>query len=388
MRRPRVRLTSWKLLIPLLIGADLLALWVWAARPASVYSGMLGLAGRPEEAPIHRLVTSALEEDAPWTPTGFVSLFEPEELFFASLLLFPLLVLLLIPLAAGRADHRLGALLSSPLRAARAVSVRFKVRTALAAIAVLALYLGWEINGWRSWRVRSNYLRLATTAARYENENLAMLQSKRAQLARLKKSDPSQLTDLSAPAQGFYRSKAARAAEQLANQDRLARETESLLVEVAAFAERRSKYERAAAHPWRAVEPDRALPEPPRDADYWLGVSDYERALAAYDEMARTYPDFVDAHSTSAWIRATCPDARFRNGKIAVASATRACELTNWQDAGELSILAAAFAEAGDFTQAVRWQQKVIGMIVDPRSVQVCRNRLAMFMAAEPYRQK
>ncbi len=266
--------------------------------------------------------------------------------------------------------------------------MRFKVRTALAAIAVLALYLGWEINGWRSWRVRSNYLRLATTAARYENENLAMLQSKRAQLARLKKSDPSQLTDLAAPAQGFYRSKAARAAEQLANQDRLARETESLLVEVAAFAERRSKYERAAAHPWRAVEPDRAPPEPQRDADYWLGVSDYERALAAYDLLARTYPDLVEAHSTSAWIRATCPDARHRNGKIAVASATKACELTNWQDAGELSILAAAFAEAGDFTQAVRWQQKVIGMIADPRSVQVCRNRLAMFMAAEPYRQK
>ena len=253
MRRPSVRFTSWKLLIPLLIAADLLVLWVWSARPARVYSRWLGLVGRPEEAPIRRLVASALEEDAPWTPSGFFSLFEPDELFFAGLLLFPLLVLILIPLATRRSENRLRLLLFSSVRAGRDVALRFRVRTALAAIAILCLYLGWEIHGWRTWRVRSLYLRRAATESRYENEHRSLLQRRRAQLARLIETDPAQLTDLSSPEQGFYRSKASHVADLLVHRERLTRETRSLSAQITAHAERRSKYERAAANPWGAV---------------------------------------------------------------------------------------------------------------------------------------
>ncbi len=388
MRRPSVRFTSWKLLIPLLIAADLVVLWVWSARPARVYSRWLGLVGRPEEAPIRRLVASAIEEDAPWTPSGFFSLFQADELFFAGLLLFALLVLILIPLAARRSDNRFRLLLSSPVRAARAVSLRFRVRTALAAIAILCLYLGWEIHGWRTWRVRNLYLRRAATESRYENEHRSLLQRTQAQLARLIETDPAQLTDLSSPEQGFYRSKASHVAELLVRRDRLTRETRALSAQITAYAERRNKYERAAAKPWGTVAPDQPLPEPELGAKDWLHSGEFGRALAAYDELARTYPDLVEAYSEPAWLRATCPDARYRDGKLAIASATRACELTHWQDTGELSILAAAFAEAGDFAQAVKWQQKVVALTTEPRSAQVCRARLALYMADKPYRQK
>ena len=51
---------------------------------------------------------------------------------------------------------------------------------------------------------------------------------------------------------------------------------------------------------------------------------------------------------------ATCRDANSRNGARAIASSTKACELTDWKDAFCLTTLAAAQAETGDFEAALR----------------------------------
>ncbi len=81
----------------------------------------------------------------------------------------------------------------------------------------------------------------------------------------------------------------------------------------------------------------------------------------------------------SAWIRATCPDSQHRDGRLAVASATRACELTNWKDTDALILLAAAFAEAGDFAEAVKWQQNVVSLTANQSTADALRDRLALY---------
>jgi tetratricopeptide (TPR) repeat protein len=379
--------TSRRVLIPLMIVADLLALWVWGSRPPRVYSDWLGLVGRPEEAPIVRLRNWAVEQSAPLSPSGVVSLFETEELVVVGMLMFILLFLVVL-LTVSRSGKSWRFLSASQVRLLRLLPVRFRVRTALIAIAILGLYLGWEIETRKTWRMRESRLKNAWAAANKETSRRNSLHSLQVELAKLK----TPLTDLSDPEHGYYRSKAALAADRELERDRLDREISDLSPIVDAYAERRRTYERAVTNPRAAVSPDLPIPEPTREgsawraAQRWLYKHDYGRALATLDEVIRSFPDFVEAHECTSGIRASCPDARFRDGELAITSATRACELTNWKDIEALSLLAAAYAETGDFAEAVEWQQKVVIMTVNHSDASNHRDRMALYKSGKPYR--
>jgi tetratricopeptide (TPR) repeat protein len=85
----------------------------------------------------------------------------------------------------------------------------------------------------------------------------------------------------------------------------------------------------------------------------WRDKKEYDRAIADYNEAIRLDPGFAWTYNSRAWLWATCPDAKYRDGKRAIESATEACKLSEWKGAYDIGTLAAASAEAGDFDAAV-----------------------------------
>jgi tetratricopeptide (TPR) repeat protein len=119
----------------------------------------------------------------------------------------------------------------------------------------------------------------------------------------------------------------------------------------------------------------------------WRAKKEYDRAIADYNEAIRLDPKLVITYNGRAWLWATCPDAKYRDGKRAVESATRACELSGWKDADRLDTLAAAYAEAGDFDAAVTWQSKANALFTDAEIKKGGQERLQHYREKKPYRE-
>lgn len=80
----------------------------------------------------------------------------------------------------------------------------------------------------------------------------------------------------------------------------------------------------------------------------------YPAAATTLREMTRLAPRNQPAHLALAWLLATCPDDRVRNGDEALQTARDAQVLTAGDDYELLDVLAAAHAELGQFEEAVR----------------------------------
>jgi tetratricopeptide (TPR) repeat protein len=118
----------------------------------------------------------------------------------------------------------------------------------------------------------------------------------------------------------------------------------------------------------------------------WDQKRAFDKAIADFNEAVRLDPKFAYAHKSRAWLLATCPDAKYRDGKKAVQSATTACELSEWKDPGALDTLAAAHAEAGAFEPAVKWESRAIELVSDDEAREIYRNRLELYRQKKPFR--
>lgn len=118
----------------------------------------------------------------------------------------------------------------------------------------------------------------------------------------------------------------------------------------------------------------------------WVKQGDFGQAIADFAEAVQLDSQFAAPNNEIAWIRATCADPRFRAGKEAIEFATKACEQTGWKSYNELDTLAAAYAEAGEYTSAVIWGQTALDKAPDNQR-QSCSERLELYRANKPYHQ-
>jgi cytochrome c-type biogenesis protein CcmH/NrfG len=110
--------------------------------------------------------------------------------------------------------------------------------------------------------------------------------------------------------------------------------------------------------------------------------------VAHLREAVRLYPDEVAVLNNFAWILASSNDPEIRNGAEAVRLAEHACKLTKYQATLFVGTLAAAYAEAGRFADAVATAQKACALASKGKDQALLKKNqelLELYRAGKPY---
>jgi tetratricopeptide (TPR) repeat protein len=89
----------------------------------------------------------------------------------------------------------------------------------------------------------------------------------------------------------------------------------------------------------------------------------YDEAKKSLEQAVHLQPSDPTTLNDLAWMLATSKDPRVRDGRRAISIATKACTLSNWKNAFSIDTLAAACAQAGHFSDAVKYQQLAISRL-------------------------
>ena len=141
---------------------------------------------------------------------------------------------------------------------------------------------------------------------------------------------------------------------------------------------------------------EKAVQIRPGAADYHCKLGDACRqagraaeAISQYEKALQILPRHVKAASSLAWMLASNPDPSLRNGARAVQLALLADQLSGGQDPGLIGVLAAAYAETGDFAKAAAAARRALqlaGAESDAALAGVLRAQLASYSAGLPIR--
>lgn len=115
------------------------------------------------------------------------------------------------------------------------------------------------------------------------------------------------------------------------------------------------------------------------------GLAKYEQAIADFDSAVRLDRTNAAAYNNRAWLLATCPDEKFRNGQAAIEAAKKACDLAEGKNPDWLDTLAAAYAESGQFDEAVETESRAIELAPEAQRADL-QARLESYRSQKPYR--
>jgi predicted membrane-bound spermidine synthase/tetratricopeptide (TPR) repeat protein len=119
---------------------------------------------------------------------------------------------------------------------------------------------------------------------------------------------------------------------------------------------------------------------------YGESVKHLREALRLRPQVSSVRGTYAWANNL-AWILATAPDDRVRNGPEAVEWAQRACQAEGYRNPSMLDTLAAALAEAGRFDEAIKMAERQIVVAVDnDELIEAARERIKLYRSGQPYR--
>jgi len=125
-------------------------------------------------------------------------------------------------------------------------------------------------------------------------------------------------------------------------------------------------------------------------ADAALAGGKLQEAARHYQSALEKWPKLALALMGLASIRATAEDEDLRDGQQAIALATEACNETQFRHVRAMSLLAAAYAEAGKFQDAVYMAERAVRLAQAVRSVKLekqIRGELDLYRQEKPLRQ-
>lgn len=94
--------------------------------------------------------------------------------------------------------------------------------------------------------------------------------------------------------------------------------------------------------------------------DAYLNIGKHAEAIADFDKAVALKEGDESLLNNFAWVLATSPDDKLRDGPRALKMATKAAEASGYETPHILSTLAAAYAETGDFDNAAKWSEKSV----------------------------
>jgi tetratricopeptide (TPR) repeat protein len=121
--------------------------------------------------------------------------------------------------------------------------------------------------------------------------------------------------------------------------------------------------------------------------DAYLGVGKHAEAIADFEIAIKVKPRDSGLLNNLAWVLATSPDDKLRDGKRAIELAKGACEETEYMAPHILSTLAAAYAEAGNWDEAQKIIAKALELKPDEEHLDQLQKEQKTYEKKEPWRE-
>jgi tetratricopeptide (TPR) repeat protein len=126
-------------------------------------------------------------------------------------------------------------------------------------------------------------------------------------------------------------------------------------------------------------------------ANSLLQLGRADEAISHLQQALTIDPGDAEAQKNMAWVLATWPEARIRDGARAVKLAESADQLSGGRNPIMGTTLAAAYAEAGRFPEAIKAAEKALQVANDSGAValaEAIRAQLALYRSGQPFRDK